>query len=147
VTDKAEGPSQPAAALPPEEAAKIGAGFLLGLLQREGRLVDFLMEPIDEYSDAQVGAAVRTIHEGCRKALLGMMEIEPALAGEEESAVTLEPGFDPARVRLCGKVAGLPPFTGTLKHHGWVARTMTLPVLPERPLDSFVIAPAEVEVG
>src|SRR5581483_11898321 len=42
---------------------------LLTLLQREGRLVDFLLEDIQAYDDAQVGAAVRDIHQKCQAAL------------------------------------------------------------------------------
>src|SRR5207253_6846543 len=32
---------------------------LLAILQREGRLLDFLQEDVDGYADAQIGAAVR----------------------------------------------------------------------------------------
>lgn len=131
----------------PEAIAAAGAMQLLGTLQREGRLVDFLMEPIDDYPDAQVGAAVRTIHRGCRKALEGTLRLEAVLEGEEEAAVTVEAGFDPARVRIMGNVAGEPPFRGTLKHHGWAARDVKLPPLPERPEAALVVAPAEVELA
>src|SRR5262245_48893552 len=40
---------------------------VLAVLQRDGRLIDFLEEDIDAYPDAQIGAAVRDIHRGCRK--------------------------------------------------------------------------------
>src|SRR6185503_15642844 len=46
-----------------------GALQLLGLFQREARLVDFLREEIATYEDAAIGAAVRDIHKGCRKVL------------------------------------------------------------------------------
>ena len=42
----------------------------LAILQEQGRLVDFLMDDIKGYSDAQVGAAARVLHEGCRAVLL-----------------------------------------------------------------------------
>jgi hypothetical protein len=132
---------------PPEAVAAAGAMQLLGLLQREGRLVDFLMEPIDDYPDAQVGAAVRTIHRGCRKALDGALRLEAVLEGQEEEPVTVAAGFDPARVRIIGKVAGQPPFRGTLKHHGWAARHVTLPPVPDPPSAALVVAPAEVELN
>ena len=132
---------------PPEEIAAAGAMQLLGALQREGRLVDFLMEPIDDYPDAQVGAAVRPIHRDCRKALEGTVRLEAVLEGQEEAPVTIAPGFDPARVRIIGKVTGQPPFRGTLKHHGWAARDVKLPPLPEPPAAALVVAPAEVEMG
>jgi hypothetical protein len=131
----------------PAEIAVAGAMQLLGTLQREGRLVDFLMEPIDDYPDAQVGAAVRTIHRDCRKALAGTVRLEAVLEGQEEAPVTVAAGFDPARVRIIGKVAGKPPFTGTLKHHGWAASDVKLPPVPEKPATALVVAPAEVEIA
>jgi len=145
-------PPAPAPALaptgpPPEQVAVAGAMQLLGTLQREGRLVDFLMEPIDDYPDAQVGAAVRTIHRGCRKALEGTLRLEAVLEGQEEAPVTVAAGFDPARVRIIGNVAGKPPFRGTLKHHGWAARDVKLPPVPEPPERALVVAPAEVEMA
>jgi hypothetical protein len=131
----------------PEAIAAAGAMQLLGLLQRDGRLVDFLMESIDDYPDAQVGAAVRTIHRGCRKALEATVRLEAVLDGQEEEPVTVAAGFDPARVRIIGNVAGQPPFTGTLKHHGWVARDVKLPPVPAEPSAALVVAPAEVELA
>jgi hypothetical protein len=94
-----------------------------------------------------VGAAVRPIHAGCRTALAGAVTLEPVLAGEEEAPTEVAAGFDPARVRVIGSVAGEPPFRGTLKHHGWVATAVTLPPLPERLGDAAVVAPAEVEMA
>src|SRR5258706_10952915 len=41
---------------------------LLALLQREGRFVDFLEEDVTSFSDADIGAAARVVHGGCRKA-------------------------------------------------------------------------------
>ncbi len=131
----------------PETIAVAGAMQLLGTLQREGRLVDFLMESIDDYPDAQVGAAVRPIHRGCRKALEGTLRLEAVLEGREEEPVTVAAGFDPARVRIIGNVTGKPPFRGTLKHHGWEARDVKLPPLPGTPGAALVVAPAEVELA
>jgi Domain of unknown function (DUF2760) len=47
----------------------------LATLQERGRLVDFLMEDITTYDDAQVGAAARVVHEGCKAALREQIEI------------------------------------------------------------------------
>jgi hypothetical protein len=118
---------------------------LLGLLQKEGRLLDFLQEEIDGYDDAQVGAAVRTIHRDCRQVLLEHLNPRPVLEGEEDGPVTVEAGFDPSRVRLIGNVTGEPPFSGLLRHHGWRAGVVKVPGLPEGH-DPAVIAPAEVEL-
>src|SRR3954463_13982555 len=42
---------------------------LLGLLQRDARLLDFLMEDLASYGDAQVGAPARDAHAACRTVL------------------------------------------------------------------------------
>lgn len=120
---------------------------VLAVLQRDGRLIDFLMEDVDGYSDAQIGAAVRDIHRGCRKALRDYLTLEPVLAEAEEAPVTVSAGFDPASIRLTGNVVGSPPFRGTLKHHGWRVRAVQLPALPGTRSDQAILAPAEVEVG
>ena len=118
---------------------------LLSLLQQEGRLIDFLKEDIDTYDDAQIGAAVRSIHAGCRKALSERIELERIFAAEDGSQVTVESGFDPAAVRLTGNVSGTPPFRGTLQHGGWSASKVTLPQSPGET-DPTIVAPAEVEI-
>ena len=119
---------------------------VLAVLQRDGRLVDFLEEDIDGYSDAQIGAAVRDIHRGCRKSLHDYLTIEPIIDAAEEQPVTVPADFDPAAVRLVGNVDGAPPFRGTLKHHGWRVRSVHLPLLPVARDDSSVLSPAEVEI-
>jgi Domain of unknown function (DUF2760) len=126
-----------------------GALQLLSLLQREGRLVDFLAEAIDSYSDAQIGAAARDVHRGLRRALGDALPTEPVMAEREDSKVRVDPGFDPRRIRLTGHVIGEPPYTGTLKHHGWRVREVKLPELVrgDHELDLTVVAPAEVELS
>ncbi len=119
---------------------------VLAVLQRDGRLVDFLQEDIDAYADAQIGAAVRDIHRGCQKALREYLSFEPVLNAPEESRVTVPADFDPAAIRLSGNVSGSPPFQGTLKHHGWRVRSVQLPALPGAQGDQSVISPAEVEI-
>jgi Domain of unknown function (DUF2760) len=120
---------------------------VLAVLQRDGRLVDFLQEDIDPYTDAQIGAAVRDIHRGCRKALRDYLTVSPILPGAEESEVTIAPDFDPASIRLTGNVQGSPPFRGVLKHHGWRVEAVHLPALPGARDQSSVLAPAEVEIS
>jgi hypothetical protein len=118
---------------------------LLAILQREGRLLDFLQEDVDAYSDAQIGAAVRDIHRGCKKVLAEHAPLEPVLSGQENASVRVDPGFDPSRIRLTGNVVGEPPFTGTLRHHGWRTAKVVLPELTGAA-DPSVVAPAEVEL-
>ena len=122
-----------------------GAARLLAVLQREGRLVDFLREDVGAYEDAQIGAAVRGVHAGCRKVLDEFVKLEPVMAGSEGSVVAVEAGFDASAIRLVGDVQGEPPYRGTLAHHGWKAAALKLPELPES-MDAMVVAPAEVEV-
>ncbi len=133
------------AATAPPTASAAPALRLLALLQQEGRLIDFLKEDIDSYSDAQIGAAVRSIHAGCRKALSERIEVERILTAEDGTEVIVEPGFDPAAVRLTGNVSGAPPFRGTLQHAGWRAVKVSLPQSPG-DTDATIIAPAEVEL-
>ena len=116
---------------------------LLSLLQREGRLIDFCEEELAGFSDAQIGAAARTVHDGCRKALRGAVSLAPVRPEPEGSSVMLPPGFDPQAVRLSGNVMGSPPFSGVLRHHGWKATEVRMPAASGDPT---VIAPAEVEL-
>ncbi len=134
--------AQPAAPPPP---SPVSALRLLALLQQEGRLIDFLEEDIASYGDAQVGAAVRAIHGGCRNALHERMKIERIYAEEDGAEVEVGPGFDPATVRLTGNVHGSPPFRGTLQHGGWRVSQVALPTSAD--LDPTILAPAEVEVA
>lgn len=122
-----------------------GALALLALLQREGRLVDFLLEALDGFSDADIGAAARDVHRGCRKVLDQHLSLEPVMPGSEEARVAVPAGFDPAEVRLIGEARGEPPFRGTLRHHGWRVVDARLPALADS-VDRTVIAPAEVEL-
>jgi hypothetical protein len=119
---------------------------VLAVLQRDGRLVDFLEEEIDGYSDGQIGAAVRDIHRLCRKSLRDYLTISPVIDAAEEAVVTIPADFDPAAIRLVGNVNGSPPFQGVLKHHGWRVQSVHLPVLPAARDDSSVLSPAEVEI-
>ena len=128
------------------KAQREGALALLGLLQREGRLVDFLQESIDDYGDDDVGAAVRDIHRGCKKVLEEHLTLEPVMPGDEDDDVKVPDGFDPGEVRLIGEIKGDPPFQGVLRHHGWRATKAELPTLAEG-VDRRILAPAEVEIS
>jgi hypothetical protein len=118
---------------------------LLALLQREGRLLDFLMEDVQAYPDAQVGAAVRDIHRQCQAALKEHVVLGPVLNHAEGDSVEVPPGFDPSAIRLTGNVTGQPPFRGILQHHGWRVQDIKLPPPPQGQ-DELVLMPAEVEL-
>jgi hypothetical protein len=141
VKKKAEPPPKPEPKFLPAD----GALQILGILQRDARLVDFLMEDISGYSDDQVGAAVRNLHEQSRESLKRYLQLAPVIDGVEGTFTKIEPG-DRAAVKLLGnvpasgKVAG-----GTLRHKGWKAQQVNLPAL-SGPASTSVLAPAEVEV-
>jgi hypothetical protein len=137
---------QPKAVEPPPERVHASCLFVLSMLQREGRLIDFLQEDAASFSDEDIGAAARVVHAGCRKALSQCLEIGPVLAEAEGARVTVPVNFDAQRIRLVGNVAGQPPFKGALKHHGWVATAVRLPAVSDA-LDPRVLAPAEVELS
>jgi hypothetical protein len=117
----------------------------LALLQRDGRLVDFLLEDIQAYPDPQIGAAVRDIHRHCQAALKEHLVLEPVMNQTEGATVEVPAGFDPSAIRLTGNVTGQPPFRGVLQHHGWRVREIKLGP-PSEGQDEMVLMPAEVEI-
>ncbi|MEX3980733.1 DUF2760 domain-containing protein [Paraburkholderia sp. EG287A] len=128
-----------------KEATPDAALQLLGLLQRNARFVDFVEEDIAGYADADIGAAARIVHEGCRATLRDHFAIRPVRSESEGSRVTLPAGFDAAAVRLTGNVVGEAPFSGSLTHRGWRVEEVKLPQLVKTH-DARIIAPAEVEL-
>ncbi|MAR92338.1 MAG: DUF2760 domain-containing protein [Pseudomonadota bacterium] len=123
----------------------VSALQLLGLLQQEARFVDFLQEDLKGFDDAEIGAVARVVHEGAAKLLGQYFTLEPVRSEQEETRITLEPGFDPAANRVTGNVVGEPPFSGTLVHRGWRASRAELPRLASHH-DVRILAPAEVEL-
>ncbi|KND55902.1 hypothetical protein BPUN_1514 [Candidatus Paraburkholderia kirkii] len=140
----AAAPVQPAPS-PLKEASPIAALQLLGLLQRAARFIDFVEEDIANYSDADIGAAARLVHDGCRAVLREHFTIKPVRGEAEGSRITLQEGFDAAAVRLTGNVVGKPPFSGSISHRGWKVEDMRLPKLAPSH-DASIVAPAEVEL-
>lgn len=137
---------QPPSPSTPAEPSIQPAIQILTALQQEGRFIDFLQEDLGLYDDSQIGAAVRSIHEGCRKALGEVVELKPILDEGEGTTVTISPGFDARAIRLTGNVSGDPPFTGILRHRGWKAHRLELPRPMADQERNRVIAPAEVEI-
>lgn len=130
--------------LPPERL-HASALNLLAMLQREGRLIDFLQEDLAAFPDADVGAAARAVHAGCRQVLSQCLALEPVLKEAEGASVTVAAGFDANRIRLTGNITGNGPFRGAVKHHGWATTAVRLPAI-STVLDPRVLAPAEVEL-
>ncbi len=140
---KADAPP-PAPTPPPAASASDGALQLLAILQRDSRLLDFLMEDISGYADDQVGAAVRELHGQCREALRQYLKLAPVIDGVEGTFARI-PASDPFAVKLIGNVPAQPPAGGILRHKGWRAASVQLPPLNLRQ-DLTVIAPAEIEI-
>jgi hypothetical protein len=148
LTPAREEPALPPASVreAPPPAETTGAALeLLALFQREGRLVDFLQQDIAAFSDADVGAAARVVHDGCRKALLDHAEIVPVRGESEGAKITVDAGYDADAVKLVGDVRGKAPYTGVLRHRGWRAAKLSLPRAVDGH-DEHVLAPAEVEL-
>jgi hypothetical protein len=137
----------PKAPEPPKlrEAPTDAALQLLSLLQREGRLLDFLQEDVSRYGDADIGAAARVVHDQCRKALEAHIKLTRIRSEAEGTRITLPKGFSAEEVRVVGNVVGEAPFTGTLSHGGWRAVSIELPKMSAGH-DVHVLAPAEVEL-
>jgi hypothetical protein len=140
------------AATPPEPAAAAdipdpleSARMLLRLLQRDGRLVDFLQQDITSFADAEVGAAARVVHEGCRRVLRAHAKVSAVRSENEGSTLTLD-AAEAERVKLVGEVSGKPPYRGILRHRGWHLDELELPTRVGSR-DSAILAEAEVELG
>jgi hypothetical protein len=137
---------KPAPPPPPAPTVKASDGALqiLGILQRDSRLVDFLMEDIASYSDDQIGAAVRELHDQCRDSIARYVTLQPVIDGVE-GTFAKAPSSDPNVVKFVGNVPAKPPSGGTLRHKGWRAAKVDLPALPAKQ-DASIIAPAEIEI-
>ncbi len=148
---KAEAVTPQKSAAPPKSVApakplRSDAVTLLAALQREGRLIDFLKEPIDAYSDAQVGAAVRDIHRDCGGMLERQFAIRPVLEQAEGSNVTIGADARNGRIKITGKIGEGNQASGTLVHHGWQVTNSDVPVWTGDTAAATVVAPAELEV-
>ncbi len=126
----------------PQSGPADGAVQILGIMQREARLVDFLMEDISSFSDEQVGAAVRDIHSGAREALTRYLQLQPVIDSVEDTLVQTA-GLDDGSFKLIGNVpASGKAESGVLRHKGWKAEKVDLPKSAPSP----VLAPAEIEI-
>jgi hypothetical protein len=133
----------PAAVAPDEAPSANGALQLLALLQREGRFVDFLEQDVTAFPDADIGAAARVVHEGCRRALHAHARVVSVRNEAEGARITLEQASPD--VKLVGNVTGAAPFRGVLRHRGWRVEALALPKLIGA-YDAQIVAPAELEL-
>jgi hypothetical protein len=135
---------QTAASAPTAPRVSDGALQMLSILQRDSRLIDFIMEDVTRYSDDQVGAAVRGLHDQARESLARYVKLEPVIDGVE-GTFTKPTSSDPATVKFVGNVPAGKPSGGLLRHKGWRAAKIDLPPLNAKQ-DSAIIAPAEIEI-
>ncbi len=138
-------PAKAKASEPPKRPDYASALHLLSILQRDGRFVDFIEEDVASFSDADVGAAARVVHDGVRKSMRQYFKLAPVRTESEGASIQVGEDYDPVQIRLTGNVTGKLPVRGQLAHHGWRVAEVKLPTLPEGQ-DLTVIAPAEVEV-
>jgi Domain of unknown function (DUF2760) len=139
--------ARPTPTAPPTPQAEAEIVSFLALLQEKGRLVDFLMDDINAYDDAQVGAAARVVHAGCRATLQEHFQIRPLRTENEGSTVQVAAGYAADEYRLLGRISGQAPFSGMLVHRGWRTDTVKLPRILHSAADRLpTIAPAEVEL-
>ena len=143
---KGAAPAKAAAPAPtaPTVRTSDGALQILAILQRDSRLIDFLMEDVSAYSDDQIGAAVRELHDQCRDAIARYVTLAPVIDGVE-GTYAKAPAQDPNLVKFVGNVPAQPPAGGTLRHKGWRASKVDLPNLTAKQ-DATIIAPAEIEI-
>jgi len=140
-------PARPAPVPVAANQAEAEVASFLALLQEKGRLVDFLMDNINPYPDAQVGAAARVVHAGCRSVLQQHFGIGPVREESEGSRVQVPAGYAADEYRLVGRISGEAPFTGVLVHRGWKTDIVKLPrILGGAAGRLPTIAPAEVEL-
>lgn len=139
--------ARPAIPPTPKSQAEAEVICFLATLQEKGRLIDFLMDDIAAYTDAQVGAAARVVHAGCKAALVEHIRVRPVRDENEGTRITVTPGYAADEYRFVGKISGEPPFTGTLVHRGWKPESVKLPRVLHTGSDRLpTIAPAEVEL-
>lgn len=131
----------------PQNSARSEVVTLLGVFQEKGRFIDFLMEDITPYSDAEVGSVARAVHQGCKAALNEHFQIQPISPEAEGATLTLAAGYAADEFRLTGNLSGEAPFTGKVVHKGWRTTSVKLPRVMNAGKDHLpVIAPAQIEL-
>ena len=136
-------PEKPAPPPPPQLKPADGALQLLGLLQRDARILDFFMEDIAPYTDDQVGAAAREVHDKTREVLIRNFAPTPVIDAVEGTPI---PASTNPNVKYIGNVPATgKPGSGILRHKGWKATTTNLPQITNNQ-SLAVLAPAEIEI-
>ncbi len=128
-----------------KQATSDAALQLLNILQKEARFIDFIKEDLTAFNDADIGAAARVVHEGCKKAVDQYFTLATVMNDAEGSRISVPKGFNASEIRLTGNIVGQAPFNGTLVHKGWKVTDIRLPKLTESH-NAKIVAAAEVEL-
>ena len=109
-------------------------------------VVDFIQEPLEGYSDAEIGAAARDVHRQCGAVLKRLFDLQPVVGDEEGAAIEVPPGFETGMYHLVGNVTGNPPYRGKLVDPGGPAARVRRAEGTGSPAAARIVAPVEVEV-
>ncbi|QDU27263.1 hypothetical protein ETAA8_23500 [Anatilimnocola aggregata] len=139
-------PKENVAVKTPSTPKRSEALTLLAALQREARLIDLIQEPLGDYSDEQIGAAARNVLRDSAGVIERFFALKRVTTQAEGDTAEVPAGYDPARYRLVGNVAGNGPYKGSLTHAGWEAKHVNLPAWTGSNNSALVVAPAEVEI-
>ena len=115
---------------------------LLSALQREARLLDLMSEPLDQYSDSQIGAAARDVIRDSKKCMDKLFSLRPIVEQSEGERIDIPSQPSPVRWKVLGGTGS----KGTIVHPGWIAGKVELPSWTGGPEDDLVLSAVEVEV-
>ena len=136
-------PASPRPKAPQPSPSRDPAITLLTTLQHEARLVDLIKDDLNQYSDAQVGAAARPCLQQCAAVLDRFFSLKPLVLASEGEVVEVGANASPMRYQWIGEGTAA---SGKLIHHGWEATKVELPKWLGEASDANVIAPAQVQV-
>lgn len=142
---EAKATAEPKPVPKPAAPSQSEAITLLATLQREARLIDLVQEPLEQYPDAQVGAAARDVLRDTRKVLERICGIKPLLSEVEGTKVDVPADASPMRWKISGSASAAK--RGVVVHPGWQATQCQLPQWNGTTADALVIAPAEVDLN
>ncbi|MCO8121665.1 DUF2760 domain-containing protein [Stieleria sp. TO1_6] len=134
--------SEPPAKPVPKAPDRESAITLLATLQREARLVDLIQENLEQYTDAQVGAAARPCLQQCAGVLDRVLGLKPLVEATEGQPVEVGDNPSPTRYQWIGEATAS---SGKLVHHGWQASEVKLPTWTGQPADANIVAPAQIQ--
>lgn len=124
---------------------KNDAVILLSTLQREARFIDFIKESLDSFTDAQIGAASRSVHRETKKTLERIFGIKELSENPEGNSIEIPQPADPDRYNLTGNVTSSAN-RGIIRHCGWKITRCEMPVWNGDEKNKEIISPMEVEI-